>query len=186
MTIAMTMRPDLLAAQATLNSAQESVRAARLQRFPTIVGTADDGPVSISQSGGTYANSRSVGVSLSVPIFDGGVIRAQTESALAQAASAEANYDAAALAVSQTVEQAVLGLSTAQSGLAAATVELSQAHTVIDVTNAQYKAGVTTLPLLLNAQVGLTKAETDYVVAVYTYKTAQQALRFAEGTNGTP
>jgi len=186
MTIAQTMRPDLLAARALLNSAQQSVRAARLQRFPTIVGTANDGPTSISPSGGTYANSRSVGVSLSVPIFDGGAIRAQTEAALAQQDSAQANFDSAALGVSQTVEQAVLGLSTAQSGLSAATAELSQARTVLDVTNAQYKAGVTTLPLLLNAQVGLTKAETDYVVAVYAYKIAQQQLKFAEGTFGSP
>jgi hypothetical protein len=43
---------------------------------------------------------------------------------------------------------------------------------------------VTTLPLLLNAQIGITQALTDEVNAVYTVRQAEQALLFAEGANG--
>ena len=182
--IAQTSRPDLLAARATLQSTMQSVHAAELQRVPQISANASDGVESIVPGASSFGNSYSVGVSMQVPIFDGGVIRAQTEGARAQQATAQANERTSELGVTQTVEQAYLGLLTAQAGLTSATAELSQARTVLDVTNAQYKAGVTTLPLLLNAQVGLTKAETDYAVALYAFKIAQQNLLFAEGTIG--
>jgi len=182
--IAQTSRPDLLAARAALQSAIQSVHAAQLQRVPQISANASDGVESTAPGAPGFGNSYSVGVSLAVPIFDGGAIRAQTESALAGEATAQANERTSELGITQTVEQAYLGLLTAQAGLTSATAELSQARTVLDVTNAQYKAGVTTLPLLLNAQVGLTKAETDYAVALYAFKIAQQNMLFAEGTLG--
>ena len=50
-------------------------------------------------------------------------------------------------------------------------------------TEAQYRAGVTTLPLLLNAQVGITQALTDEVNAAYAVRQAEQALLYAEGAN---
>jgi hypothetical protein len=55
---------------------------------------------------------------------------------------------------------------------------------VLASTQAQFKAGVTTLPLLLNAQVGLTQALTDQSTAVYTLRQAEQAFLYAEGANG--
>jgi outer membrane protein TolC len=61
-------------------------------------------------------------------------------------------------------------------------VAFDQARVVLDVTNAQYKAGVTNLPLLLNAQSQLTTAQSNYVQSVYAYKIAQQNLLYAEGT----
>lgn len=184
--IASNSRPDLLAARDSRRSAEAAVRAARSQRFPNISATASEGVSSTNASGSGYGNTYSVGVGLSVPIFDAGLINGQTKSAQAQLEIAQANERTAELAVSLTVQQAFLGLQTAQAGLTSAVAELSQARTVLSVTNAQYRAGVTTLPLLLNAQVGLTKAETDYAVALYTFKIAQQQLLLAEGVIGSP
>lgn len=183
--IANNARPDLQAARETTRSAEASVRAARQQRFPNISASGSEGVTSTTPSGGGLGNAYSVGVAVSVPIFDGGLIRAQTESALANLATAQANEATAQLNVSLTVQQAYLGLQTAQAGVTSATAELAQARTVLAVTNAQYRAGVTTLPLLLNAQVGLTKAESDSTVALYNYKIAQQQLLFAEGMLGS-
>jgi outer membrane protein TolC len=81
-----------------------------------------------------------------------------------------------------SVQQAILNLATASESVTAANAELANARTVLDVTNAQYKSGVTTLPLLLNAQVGLTTAESDQITALYNFKVAQAALQLAEGT----
>ncbi len=202
LTVAQRDRPDLLSAQASLDSAQASVRAARLGLFPTISGTGSTNTNSSKQTtnqpntsgsppptistttSGVFAPSWSVGVSLSVPIFDGGLTRAETQSAQAVADEAAANLKSEQLLVSLNVQQAYLGVQTAQAGLTAANAEYSQARTVLDVTNAQYRAGVTTLPLLLNAQVALSKAEGDQVNALYAYKTAWQQLLLSEGTIG--
>lgn len=178
------LRADLFAAQAQERAAEANVRAAKLARFPVLAGNATDGTSSTSQTGSNYANSYSFGASLSFPILDGGLIRGQTEGARAQQRTAQANLQNTQLTVSLNVQQAVLALQTALSALSASNTELSQARTVVAVTNAQYKAGVTTLPLLLNAQNQLTRAETDQVNALYGYKIAQQQLFYAEGSLG--
>ena len=195
-------RPDLLAAQAQMNSANASLRSARLGLFPTLSGTGSTNtnaskqttdqpntsgsppPTISTTTSGVFAPSWSVGLSLSVPIFDGGLTRAETASAQAVADQAEANLKNEQLLVSLNVQQAYLGVQTAEAGLTAANAEYAQAKTVLDVTNAQYRAGVTTLPLLLNAQVGLSKAEGDRVNALYAYKTAWQQLLLSEGIIG--
>ena len=81
------------------------------------------------------------------------------------------------------VRQALVNLVAAYAALDQTNAELSKAQQVLQSTQAQYRAGVTTLPLLLNAQVGITQALTDEVTAVYTVRQAEQALLFAEGVN---
>lgn len=192
LTIASTERSDLAAARASERSAGESVRAAGLARVPVLSGTASDGVGttglnpngSLATGGGPYANTYSFGVSLTFPLYDGGLISSQTASAKAQQRSARANLKSAELAVSFSVTQAFLAYQTALAGVSAAHVELSQAQTVLDVTNAQYKAGVTTLPLLLNAQTGFIKAQNDFVNALYAAKTAEQQVLFSAGLIG--
>lgn len=192
LTIATTERSDLAAARASERSAGESVRAAGLARVPVLSGTASDGVGTtglnpngtFATGGGPYANTYSFGVSLTFPLYDGGLISSQTASAKAQQRSARANLKSAELAVSFSVTQAFLAYQTALSGVSAAHVELSQAQTVLDVTNAQYKAGVTTLPLLLSAQTGFIKAQNDFVNALYTAKTAEQQVLFSAGLIG--
>ena len=175
-------RTDLSAAKASVDSAQASVRAAKLAAFPVIGGTASSGTASTSQSGSNFASSWSLGASLTFPIYSGGLIKSQADEARAVEAQAEANYKSTELNVYLNVQQAYLGLLTASSSLNAAKVALDQARVVLDVTNAQFKAGVTTLPLLLNAQSQLTTAQSNYVQALYAYKIAQQNLLYSEGT----
>ncbi|HKW45313.1 MAG TPA: TolC family protein [Candidatus Eremiobacteraceae bacterium] len=183
--VASISRPDLLAAQASAKSADLAVRAASLARFPLISATASDGASGTApNAGGRNGNSYSYGVGLTFPLYDGGVIHSQTVQAQAQASIAAANLKTAELGVSLSVQQAFLNLETARASVIAANAELANARTVLDVTNAQYKSGVTTLPLLLNAQVGLTTAQTDQITALYAFKIAQQSLLLAEGTIG--
>jgi outer membrane protein len=185
--VANRQRPDLLAAQASSDAAAAGLRSAHLGNFPTISGSASGSTTSTNStqgSSGGYSPAHSAGLTLSIPIFDGGLTRAETAVAQGQFDEATANLKAAQLLVSLNIEQAYLGIETAQAGLTAANAEYSQARTVLDVTNAQYKSGVTTLPLLLSAQTGLAKAESDQVNALYTYKTAWQQLLLSEGTIG--
>ena len=81
------------------------------------------------------------------------------------------------------MRQALVDLISAESAVGQAQVELSKANEILSATQAQYRAGVTTLPLLLNAQVGLTQAETDQLNAVYALRQAEQTYLFALGEN---
>ncbi|HYW52410.1 MAG TPA: TolC family protein [Dongiaceae bacterium] len=180
-TRALALRPDLTAQQQNVVALQENLRAARLGNFPSVSGTANYGTTSTDPGGGTFRNNGSVGVALTVPIYDRGVARAQTAQAQGQLDRAVAQLQIQQQSVQLGVRTALLNLVAAYAALDQVNAELGKAQQVLQSTQAQYRAGVTTLPLLLNAQVGLTQALTDEVTAVYTVRQAEQALLFAEG-----
>ena len=182
-TRALALRPDLTAQQQNVVALQENVRAARLGTFPNLNGTASYGTASTDPGGGTFRNSSSIGVALTIPVYDRGVTRAQTAQAQGQLDRGIAQLQIAQQGVQLNVRTALVNLVSAYAALDQTNAELSKAQQVLQATQAQYRAGVTTLPLLLNAQVGLTQALTDEVTAVYTVRQAEQALLFAEGAN---
>ena len=189
LSIAQAQRTDLQAANASYTAASRSLRAERASRFPAIsaVGSTGTATTSVANgmlatNGGNYTNTYSFGAVASMPIFNGGLTSGLIKEAQANERSAQAALASTQLGVSLSVRQAYLGALTAVQQVDASKAELDQAQTVLDVTNAQYKAGVTTLILLLQSQVSLTKARGDYVNALFGAYTAQQNLYFAEGT----
>jgi outer membrane protein len=180
---ALLMRPDVSAGQYTIDSTQASLRAAKLGLFPTLAGNASYGTASSNATGGDFRNSDNIGATLSVPIYDQGITHAQVESARGQLDLAIANQNTTIEGVQLNVKQTLTSLVSARQALSEADVELANAQVVLASTQAQYRAGVTTLPLLLNAQEGFAQALTDQSTAVYSLRQAEQAFLFAEGTN---
>lgn len=183
LTRAIAMRPDLTAVQYLVASDQASLKAARLGNFPTLNLSASYGISSANVGGGAFRNQAAIGPTLTIPFYDRGVTRAQTAQAQGQLDLANAQLVAMQQSVQLSVKQALVNLVSAYAALTQTNAELAQAQTVLRSTQAQYRAGVTTLPLLLNAQVGITTALTDEVNAVYTVRQAEQALLYAEGAN---
>ncbi len=176
-------RPDFLAAQYTAQAAAYNVRAQRAGLFPTLTGNATYGTNSTTANGTDFRPGGSTGFTLSIPIFDQGVTRVQIAQAQAQVDIANSELDESKLTVELNVRQALVGLISAEAAVGQAQAELSKAGEILRATQAQYRAGVTTLPLLLNAQVGLTQAETDQLTAIYALRQAEQTYLFALGEN---
>jgi len=183
---AIALRPDVSAQSFSVASNRESVRAASLGLFPTLNGTASTSTSSTDTTGGNFRPNSGIGVTLSIPLFDQGITKAQTASAKGNLDLAIANQQQTIQNVQLNVKQTLVALVTARAALDQANAELTKAQDVLRSTQAQYKAGVTTLPLLLNAQVGLTQALTDQSTAVYTLRQSEQAFLYAEGANGAP
>jgi outer membrane protein len=182
-TRALLLRPDYYAAVQNVEGFEASLRAARLGLFPTLNGSASTGTASTDPGGGTFRNASSVGISLSVPIYDGGVTAAQVMQAQGQLDQANATLVNTKLNLQLNVKQTLVNLVAARGAFDQVQAELAKAQEVLKATQAQYRAGVTTLPLLLNAQVGITQALTDQVTALYTLRQAEAAFLFAEGAN---
>jgi outer membrane protein len=170
-----------LAAANTVQAAQYNVQAQRSGYFPTLTGNASYGTNSTTVTGTNFAPSSSAGITLSIPIFDQGVTRAQTEQAQAQLDLANAQLAQTKLGVELNVQQALVGLTADQAAVKQAQAALASAQESVKATQAQYKAGVTTLVNLLQAQVNLTSAETDELNALYTLRQAEQTYIYALG-----
>ncbi|HTW85319.1 MAG TPA: TolC family protein [Candidatus Sulfotelmatobacter sp.] len=177
------LRPDLTSAQQTVLSYQWNFRAAKLGNFPTLSLAGGYNIDSTSPGGAAYRNSGSIGLDLDIPIYDRGATRAETAQAQGQLDNAVAQLVAEQQSIQLNVQSALVNLVAAYAALTQTDAELAKAQDVLRSTQAQYKAGVTTLPLLLNAQVGITQALTDEVSAVYAVRQAEQALLYAEGAN---
>ena len=182
-TRALALRPDLTAQEQNIVANRENVRAARLGNFPNVNGNASYGTTSSDPGGGSFRNSGSIGLALTIPIYDRGQTKALTAQAQGQLDRALAQLQVAQQGVQLNVRTALVNLVAAYAALDQTNAELQKAQEVLRATQAQYRAGVTTLPLLLNAQVGLTQALTDEVTSVYTVRQAEQALLYAEGAN---
>jgi outer membrane protein len=182
---ALLMRPDYLAASYTFQAQQYNLQFQRSGLYPSLTGSASYGTASTTVNGGNFRPSNTEQLTLNIPLYDQGITAAQTELARGQLAQAAAQLQNTKLNVELNVQQALVNFVSSQAAVTEAQAELTQARTVLSSTQAQYRAGVTTLPLLLNAQVGLTTAQTDYLNAVYNLRQAEQSYLYALGDIGT-
>jgi outer membrane protein len=181
---ALALRPDYDASVQSVQSAQFSLRAAKLGLFPSLAATGQAGTNSTSNSGGDFRNASSIGLALTIPIYDQGLTAANTAEAQANLEKAQAALQSTKLGVQLNVKQALTNLVSAKAALDQTSVELNSAEIVLAATRAQYRAGVTTLPLLLNAQVQLTQALSDRVTSIYSLRLAEQQYLYATGEIG--
>lgn len=180
---ALALRPDYDAALQSIAQAQETLRGARLGRSPSLSGSASTQESSSGTTLGNFHSSTSVGVTLTIPIFDQNLTADNTAQALASLDRASAQRQNTALNVSLNIKQTLANFVTAFAALEQTRQEYATAISNVRSTQAQYRAGVTTLPLLLNAQTQLARAQSDQVTTVYTVRQAEQAYLFAIGAN---
>ncbi len=91
-------------------SFQENLRAARLTNFPSINGSASYGTTSSDAGGGSFRNSGQIGLTLTVPVYDRGVTRAETAQAQAQLDNANAQLLTTTQGVQLNVRQGLVNL----------------------------------------------------------------------------
>lgn len=180
---ALALRPDFDQSVQTVEQSKYSLKNAALGQFPTLSGTATANDNSSDTRAGSFRNSQSLGVALSLPFYDQGVTAANVASARAQLAISQANLQNTALGVQLSVKQALVNLVSSRAAFNQTQQEYATAVVNVQSTQAQYRAGVTTLPLLLNAQVQLSQAQTDQVTAVYAFREAEQTYLYSVGAN---
>ncbi len=180
---AIALRPDYDSAVQTVKYAQYNLKYASLGMFPTLSSSASAAVDTSDGAFGAYRNSQTVGLSLSVPIYDQGITAANVASARGTLNIENATLQQTLLGVQLSVKQALTNLVSSQAALVQTQQEYATAIVNVQSTQAQYRAGVTTLPLLLNAQVQLTQALTDEVTSVYALREAEQTYLYSIGAN---
>ena len=176
------LRPDIAAQRAQVTVADANVRAARSDLFPSVGASAQN---NLNYANSTNdRNSASVGVTLSIPVFNGyGRTYAVTQ--------AQAQRDRAAALAEQTRQNAGLDVFTNYTALDTAIKSLATARELIaaslaaaDIAQGRYKAGVGTFTDLLNAQSQLASARQQLVQADFNVRTSQAQLARAIGGIG--
>jgi NodT family efflux transporter outer membrane factor (OMF) lipoprotein len=147
-------RPDVVAARATAEAAADRIRVARAAFYPNInlsglIGLQSLGLSNLFKSGSDYG---SVGPAISLPIFDGGRLKARKHSAEAAYDEAVAQYDATLVTALHDIADAVTSRNQLSARLADAQAAQDAARASYEVSNNRYRGGLATALDVLDAE----------------------------------
>jgi NodT family efflux transporter outer membrane factor (OMF) lipoprotein len=158
-------RPDIRSKEATLQSANYSVGAARAAYFPTLLLTADGGLSSGSLSHFLTSPFASIATSLAAPIFDGGALHGQLHANQAAVTKGVADYRQTIVTALQDVEDSLTAAQQQQLAEASDQTAADAARQAATLAEAQYKFGTVDFLTVLDAQRTLYQAEDTLVQA---------------------
>ena len=173
-------RSDYQSAKAQVRAAEEAVRAARAERYPTVGVTGDYGDVgtTIGESHGTF----SFMASLKFNIFDGG--RIGSDEIQAKAALKQRQDELADLGgqIDYQVRAAFLDIQSAADQVAVAKSNLELANQTLEQARDRFTAGVTDNIEVVQAQQSVASANDNLIFALYAHNLAKVALARALGS----
>lgn len=192
---ALRRRPDFNAARERLAAQARKVDVARAAHWPAINlvgsygyrGTAfaqvmdDRNPKHPTRRGPIYEDDGNIGVTLSLPLFEGGRLNAKVREELATLAAAQERLRKLNLQIRQEVESAVLDISSSSERIKALEKSLEAAKESLRVETLKYNLSAGTITDVLDAQAALLATETSYYRALADFRTALARLKLAVG-----
>jgi outer membrane protein len=180
---AKTQRPEATAARRRLDAAEAQRRSAQALGKPTLNMSATGGRTSYYGNG--VGNQSGIGVTLDIPLFDGGLSKNQRSYARAQELLAQSNLDAQLRSVELAVVQAHSQLATSQQAYRSAQAFLFAATEALQQARGRYVAGVGPMTDWLDAQAKLASARQQSVAALLDWHNAKLALARSVGSLNT-
>lgn len=176
---ALLQRPDYQSYQARVRAAEETVKAARGERYPTAEVTADYGDVgpTLGSSHGTFTFVASAKVN----VFDGGHISGdviQAKAALKQRQDEMADLGAE---IDYQVRAAFLDIRTAADQVAVARDNLDLANQTLEQARDRFAAGVSDNIEVVQAQESVATATDNLIASLYAHNLAKVGLARALG-----
>ena len=184
---ALQQRPEIRAAELQTQSAALQLDIAKRGYLPTIGMSAGIGDSHYSGSDDALGEQMkrnlngSVGLNVSVPIFDNRRNRTAVEKAKLQRTSAQLDLLDKQTALGSTIENLWLQATTSQERFRAAKIAAESQATNYELINEQFKAGLKNIVDLLQARDNMLQAQQSRLQSKYTTILNTQLLRFYEG-----
>lgn len=176
---ALAARPDLAALSEQRRAQELTVSALQGGYLPSLgvqASVAGQGP-----RPGDLSEAWSTAVTLSWPLFQGGLTRGQVREAKANATALDAQLESLRQQVRLDVEQARLGVRAAVASLSASKDASESAREQLALAEGRYQTGVGSVLELSDAQLALTTALAQQVQAEFSLATARSQLLRALG-----
>ncbi len=154
-------RPDIVAARWRVEAARGNIAAARAAFYPNIDIAASAGLLALGASSFFNIGSRtwSAGPALTLPIFEGGRLRANLAGRNADYDAAVEQYNATLVDAVKDVADQVVSLKSVDAQLADQALARTKTEQAYDVAVVRYKAGLSTYLTVLNAQTSVLQEE---------------------------
>lgn len=185
--VAYAQRDDYLAARAEVEGQASRVDAARAGHWPTLSAVGSYGgrwaAGDVTRQPGASASEDvgSVGLSLSLPLFEGGRISANVRRERARLASAQEGLRDLELKIRLDVQTAVLNLTSTLERVHATEKAIEQGRESLRIEREKYDLGKGSITDVLDAQSALLDAETNHAQALAEYNISVAQYRLAVG-----
>ncbi|MEO6778942.1 MAG: TolC family protein [Gemmatimonadaceae bacterium] len=176
---ALSSRPDVLAAEARVAAARQSVSAIRAERLPSVSLVGDDGGNGLSAR--HLLNTYEIGLQVSVPILDGFRRSGRVQEQQGVVREAEIQQRDLEQQASADVSTAILDVHSASEQVAATREQLRLAEQEVSQARERFRAGVAGNADVITALLQLTSARTAVIGAQTNFQTARIALARAQG-----
>lgn len=183
--------PALQAAALALDAAQANVATARAGHLPTLdlTGGWNDSTTSGSRSNGSFtfpadgaSDGTSVGITLNVPIFSGGAVRAGVRSALANRDAIAEQLEQERRGVARKTRNAYRSLAAGAAEVEARRLAVVSAKAALEAGEAGLEVGTRTVVDVLLAQQTLFAAQTQFAQARHNFLVNELTLKQAAGS----
>jgi outer membrane protein TolC len=178
MQLAFQRRKDLLNLQAQLEVATQARKAVKAERFPTV---AFDGSYGVlGEIGGLYHGVFNATGKVSVPVFQEGQLRGESEVATAQAIALRQQIDSLRVSIEWQIRAAMLDVQSSNELVKVAQSNVVLATQQVQDASDRFRAGVEDNLPVVQAQAVLAQAESQLVQTLYQYN--QSKLTLARNT----
>ena len=176
---ALASRADWKAQQTREQAARLSFSSVKFERLPTVAGFADYG--TIGSSINNAIPTRTYGLSLRVPIFDGGRRDARRSESRSQYEQERIRTADLRKQVELEVQLALDDLQSSEEQVKVAAEGLDQVQAEVEQAQRRYKAGVSSSLEVTDAQTRLARARDNRIAALFLYNRARLDLWQAMG-----
>lgn len=183
---------SLLQARLNQDLAREQIRQAQDGHLPTLDLTASTGVSNTSYSGSKTRNSsqyddndagqNKIGLSFSLPLYQGGMVNSQVKQAQYNFVGASEQLESAHRSVVQTVRSSFNNINASISSINAYKQAVVSAQSSLDAMEAGYSVGTRTIVDVLDATTTLYNAKQQLSSARYNYLINQLNIKNALGT----
>ena len=173
-------RPELMQAKYNVDAAKGALMVARSGHMPQVSASATQNLGSDYWLGDNRTKWYA-GINVKMNVFDTGVTLSKIHGAEADLKKAQEKYRDTVDSVNLDVRSNYLGLREAEKRISTTKLAVEQADEDYRIAQLRYMSGVGTNTDVLDAQVALTQAKTNYTQALYDYNTSKTALETSIG-----
>ncbi|HEX3373273.1 MAG TPA: TolC family protein [Edaphobacter sp.] len=178
MQLAFQRRKDLLSLQAQLEVATKARKAVRAERYPTVAFDGYYGVLGVI--GGLYHGVFNATGKVSVPVFQEGQLRGESEVATAQAIALRQQIDSLRVSIEWQIRAAMLDVQSSNELVKVARSNVELATQQVQDASDRFRAGVEDNLPVVQAQAVLAQAQSRLVQTLYQYN--QSKLTLARNT----
>ena len=174
-------RPDLASLNDRFLAAKQYTSAERDLWMPTISALLAGGSTPVRDDQIQSSWYLGAGANMSIPVFNGFLYSADEKEARYRASAAGEQVRNLRDTIARDVRTAVLNAQTAFQRIGVTQDMLNQANLALDLANARYKIGLSSIVELTQAQLNQTQAQIENTNARYAYQTALAEVRYETG-----